>query len=75
MSNALRWAAQIRAGDTVREPFADVRVAVIDPADIAAVAAAALTTGEHPDRTYTLSGPEPLLPADRVAHPGPGPPA
>lgn len=62
MSNALRWAAQIRAGDTVREPFADVRVAVIDPADIAAVAAAALTTGEHPDRTYTLSGPEPLLP-------------
>jgi uncharacterized protein YbjT (DUF2867 family) len=66
MSNALRWAAQIRAGDTVREPFADVRVAVIDPADIAAVAAAALTTGEHPGRTYTLSGPEPLLPADRL---------
>ena len=66
MSNALRWAGQIRAGDTVREPFADVRVAVIDPADIAAVAAAALTTGEHPGRTYTLSGPEPLLPADRL---------
>jgi uncharacterized protein YbjT (DUF2867 family) len=66
MSNTLRWAAQIRAGGTVREPFADVRVAVIDPADIAAVAAAALTTGGHPDRTYTLSGPEPLLPADRL---------
>jgi uncharacterized protein YbjT (DUF2867 family) len=66
MSNTLRWAAQIRAGGTVREPFADVRVAVIDPADIAAVAAAALTTGEHPDRTYALSGPEPLLPADRL---------
>jgi uncharacterized protein YbjT (DUF2867 family) len=66
MSNALRWANQIRAGDTVREPFANVRVAVIDPADIAAVAAAALTSGEHPDRTYTLSGPEPLLPADRL---------
>ena len=66
MSNTLRWAAQIRAGDTVREPFADVRVAVIDPADIAAVAAAALTTGEHPGRTYSLSGPESLLPADRL---------
>jgi uncharacterized protein YbjT (DUF2867 family) len=66
MSNTLRWAAQIRAGGTVREPFADVRVAVIDPADIAAVAAAVLTTGEHPDRTYALSGPEPLLPADRL---------
>ena len=66
MSNALRWAAQIRASDTVREPFADVRVAVIDPADIAAVAAAALATGEHPGRTYSLSGPESLLPADRL---------
>jgi uncharacterized protein YbjT (DUF2867 family) len=66
MSNALRWAAQIQAGDTVREPFADVRVAVIDPADIAAVAAAALTTDEHPGRTYALSGPESLLPAERV---------
>jgi uncharacterized protein YbjT (DUF2867 family) len=66
MSNALRWAAQIQAGDTVREPFADVRVAVIDPADIAAVAAAALTTGEHPDRTYALTGPDSLLAAERV---------
>jgi uncharacterized protein YbjT (DUF2867 family) len=66
MSNALRWAAQLRAGGTVLEPFTDVRTAVIDPADIAAVAAAALTTGEHPGRTYTLSGPEPLLPADRL---------
>ena len=66
MSNALRWAAQLRACDTVLEPFAGVRAAVIDPADIAAVAAAALTTGERPGRTYTLSGPEPLLPADRL---------
>jgi uncharacterized protein YbjT (DUF2867 family) len=66
MSNALRWAAQIRAGGTVREPFAGVRVAVIDPADIAAVAAAALTSGEHPGRTYALSGPDSLLPAERV---------
>jgi uncharacterized protein YbjT (DUF2867 family) len=66
MSNALRWAGPLRAGDTVVEPFAGVRAAVIDPADIAAVAAAALTTGEHPGRTYTLTGPEPLLPADRL---------
>jgi uncharacterized protein YbjT (DUF2867 family) len=66
MSNALRWAAQLRAGDTVLEPFAGVRVAVIDPADIAAVAAAALATGEHPGRTYSLTGPDSLLPAERL---------
>ncbi len=43
MSNALRWTGQLQSGDLVREAFADVRVAVVDPFDIAAVAAAALT--------------------------------
>jgi uncharacterized protein YbjT (DUF2867 family) len=67
MSNTLRWAPQLRAGDTIRAPFAGVRQAVIDPFDIAAVAAAALTTDGHGGRSYRLSGPEALLPADRVA--------
>ena len=67
MSNTLQWAEQIRDGDTIRERFADVRVATIDPADIAAVAAAALTQDGHAGRSYRLSGPESLLPADRVA--------
>ena len=31
MSNTLRWIPQLRAGDLVRAPFADVRVATIDP--------------------------------------------
>jgi uncharacterized protein YbjT (DUF2867 family) len=66
-SNTLQWLAQLRAGDTIRAPFPNVRVAVIDPYDIAAVAAAALTTDAHEGRTYRLSGPESLLPADRVA--------
>ena len=39
MTNALEWAAQLRSGDVVRAPFAGVRVAMVDPADIAAVAA------------------------------------
>jgi uncharacterized protein YbjT (DUF2867 family) len=39
---------------------------VIDPADIAAVAAGALVEEGHDGRIYALSGPEPLLPADRV---------
>jgi uncharacterized protein YbjT (DUF2867 family) len=66
MSNALRWLPQLQAGDVVRDAFPNVAVAMIDPADIAAVAAAALTTDEHAGRIYRLSGPEPLLPADRV---------
>jgi uncharacterized protein YbjT (DUF2867 family) len=67
MTNTLEWAPQLRAGDVVRAPFADVRVATIDPADVGAVAATALVTGEHDGRAYRLSGPESLRPVDRVA--------
>jgi uncharacterized protein YbjT (DUF2867 family) len=67
MSNALEWAEQLRHGDVVTAPFAGVRTAQIDPLDIAAVAAAALTTGELDGRSLRLSGPESLLAADRVA--------
>jgi uncharacterized protein YbjT (DUF2867 family) len=66
-TNALEWAGQLRVGDTVRAPFADVRIAVIDPADIGAAAAVALTSGTHEGRTYHLSGPEATTPAERVA--------
>jgi uncharacterized protein YbjT (DUF2867 family) len=66
MSNALQWAPQLRAGDVVRAPFAEVRIATIDPHDIAVVASRALLSDEHAGRSYLLSGPEALLPADRV---------
>jgi uncharacterized protein YbjT (DUF2867 family) len=66
MSNALRWVPQLRAGDVVRAPFAGVRIAVIDPFDVAAVGAEALTSAVHEGRVYRLTGPEPLLPADQV---------
>jgi uncharacterized protein YbjT (DUF2867 family) len=66
MSNTLQWVPQLRAGDLVRAPFAGVAVAVIDPFDIAAVAAAALTSPAHQGRVYTVSGPEALRPADRA---------
>jgi uncharacterized protein YbjT (DUF2867 family) len=67
MSNALEWAEPLRHGDVVKAPFAGVRTAQIDPFDIAAVAARALTTGELDGRSLRLSGPESLLAADRVA--------
>jgi RNA polymerase sigma-70 factor (TIGR02960 family) len=66
MSNALRWLPQLREGDVVKLPFADVAIATIDPADLAAVAVKALTTGELAGRSLRLSGPEALYPADQV---------
>jgi uncharacterized protein YbjT (DUF2867 family) len=67
MANALRWVPQLHAGDVVRLPFANVRVAVVDPFDIAAVAAEALRSDAHECRIYRVSGPESVLPADQVA--------
>jgi uncharacterized protein YbjT (DUF2867 family) len=67
MSNALNWAPMITADQIVHAPFAAGRAAVVDPADIAAVAAACLTHDGHDDRVYELTGPEPLSPADQVA--------
>lgn len=64
-SNALQWVPQLKAGDVVRAPFGGVRVAVIDPYDIAAVAAKALTSAGQ-GHVYRLTGPRAMLPADRV---------
>jgi uncharacterized protein YbjT (DUF2867 family) len=66
MSNTFQWTAQLAAGDVVRAPFPTVPVAMIDPYDIAAVAARVLLDPAHHGRVHALSGPEPLLPADRV---------
>lgn len=65
-SNALRWLPQLREGDVVKAPWADVAIAAIDPADIAAVAATVLTESGHESNAYALSGPEPLTPADQI---------
>jgi uncharacterized protein YbjT (DUF2867 family) len=66
MSNTLQWVPQLRAGDVVRAPFAGVPIAMIDPFDIAAVAASVLTAAGPAGRVYTVSGPQALRPADRV---------
>jgi uncharacterized protein YbjT (DUF2867 family) len=67
MSNALRWRSQLASGDVVRATFANAAIAAIDPLDIAAVAAIALTDRDHASRALELSGPSPLLPAAQVA--------
>jgi uncharacterized protein YbjT (DUF2867 family) len=53
MSNTFEWLPQLRAGDALRGPWADVPVAVIDPHDIAAVAARVLTDTELTDTELT----------------------
>jgi uncharacterized protein YbjT (DUF2867 family) len=67
MSNALGWAPMIARGDDVFLAFATRPAASIDPADVAAVAAAALLDDAHAGRSYELSGPECLTPIDELA--------
>ncbi len=66
-SNALRWLPQLQRGDVVRAPWPDVPIASIDPADIAAVAATALSEPGHEHTAPTLSGPQPLTPGEQVS--------
>jgi uncharacterized protein YbjT (DUF2867 family) len=60
------FAAGIASG-TLVAPSADGAMPFIDAEDIAAVAAAALTSDGHGGRTYELSGPEALTFADVAA--------
>jgi uncharacterized protein YbjT (DUF2867 family) len=67
MSNVYRWLPQLEKGDVIRGPFGDVAISTIDPDDLGAVAARALTTSDHEGQTYRLSGPEALRPGEQVA--------
>lgn len=69
-TNSLVWADDIRAGRPVANLFGDGRQCVVDPADIAAVAAEALLDDRHDGCTYTLTGPELLSTPEQVAQLG-----
>lgn len=60
MSNVLDWLVTLRSDGCVFDPVGPGRAALIDPADIAAVAATTLVDDCHAGRTYTLTGDEPL---------------
>jgi len=66
-SNAYLWAESVRAGRTVSAPFGDVGLRLIDPTDIALVAAKALTEDGHAGQAYTLTGPAAVSPREQVA--------
>jgi uncharacterized protein YbjT (DUF2867 family) len=65
-SNAYAWAESIRATRTVAAPFGDVGLPLVDPGDIAAVAAAVLTRPGHTGRAYELTGPALTTPRERA---------
>ncbi|GAA1588963.1 NAD(P)H-binding protein [Kribbella hippodromi] len=66
-SNALRWLPAIQAGQPIPNQTGTGRHAFVDPRDVAAVAAEALTSSAHDGRTYTLTGPELLSVPEQVA--------
>ncbi|MFD5317764.1 NAD(P)H-binding protein [Streptomyces sp. NPDC127098] len=66
-SNAFAWAESVRAERTVAAPFGDVGIPVIDPADIAEVAAVTLRKDEHAGHVYELTGPAVVTPRQQAA--------
>lgn len=66
-SNALWWAESVRAQQVVAAPFGDVGVPIIDPADIAEVAAVRLVDDRHTGGLYELTGPEVITPRQQAA--------
>ncbi|MEV0300778.1 NAD(P)H-binding protein [Streptomyces prasinus] len=65
-SNALWWAESIREDRSIRVPYADIGLPAVHPADIAAVARAALTEPGHRGRTYALTGPARITPRQQA---------
>ena len=58
--------AAVRARQAVFAPYGDVALPAVDPFDVAEVAAAALTSDGHLERTYVLTGPEATTPRQRT---------
>jgi len=65
-SNALWWAESVKTQRTVAAPFGDTGVPILDPADIAEVAAACLTDDRHSGNIYELTGPEVITPRQQT---------
>ncbi|MFJ2774541.1 SDR family oxidoreductase [Streptomyces sp. NPDC087300] len=65
-SNAFAWAESLRTQGTVNAPFGDVGVPVVDPVDIAEVAAACLLEDRHNGGVFTLTGPEVITPRQQA---------
>jgi uncharacterized protein YbjT (DUF2867 family) len=61
------WAAQLRAGDVIRGPYARAAAAAVDERDVAEVAAHALRRDDLFGKRLELTGPESLTQDEMVA--------
>ncbi|MFK4087470.1 NAD(P)H-binding protein [Kribbella sp. NPDC020789] len=66
-SNSLQWLGAIRSGQPIPNLTGSGQHAVVDPRDVAAVAAESLLGADHDGQVYTLTGPELLTVPDQVA--------
>ncbi|MFF0634758.1 NAD(P)H-binding protein [Nocardia sp. NPDC004151] len=66
-SNTRSWVTPIQAGQPVPNMTAVGAQGVVDPRDVAAVAAEALLSDDHAGRIYTLTGPAALTTHDQAA--------
>ncbi len=66
-SNVLAWAPNVRAGAPIEISTGTGKHAIVDPRDVAAVAARALTSNDHDGRAYTLTGPTGLDAHEQIA--------
>jgi len=67
MSNAQWWAPTIRESGQVIDSTEPGKIGVVDPYDVAAVAAVALTQPGHVGHGYFVTGPEALSPSEQTA--------
>jgi uncharacterized protein YbjT (DUF2867 family) len=67
MSNSLFWIDTVKAQGAVYAPLGEGKYAPVDPADIGAVGALALTRPGHEGKAYTLTGPTAHSTAELVA--------
>jgi uncharacterized protein YbjT (DUF2867 family) len=67
LSNLMAHVATIHQLDKIIAPAGEARVAMVDPRDVAAVAAIALTEDGHDGRTYTVTGPAAIT-HQEIAH-------
>lgn len=66
MSNAQWWAPTIRASGQVIDATEPGKIGVVDPYDVASVAAVALTQPGHVGHGYFVTGPEALSPSEQT---------
>lgn len=66
-SNTFAWLPGVRSKRAVAAPFGDTAIPIVDPADIAGVAAVALQADGHEGAIYDLTGPTPITPRQQVS--------